>query len=92
MTGSAAADALFGGDGADRITGSAEADSLSGGADVDTFVIGTGLGADTVAGGEAVTAGGVDRDAIDASALTTSITISASGFAALCIKRTKRVG
>ena len=56
-------------------SGGSDNDSLDGGDDADTFVLSDGFGADTIVGGE----GGTDSDTIDASAITTGVTVLFSG-------------
>lgn len=84
ITGDDGNDSLFGGTGNDTINGGAGADTLmsglgddvlSGGADQDLFVLTNGMGADTIFGGEAVT-DGLDRDVIDATALTGPVVVT----------------
>ncbi len=71
----AGADTVAAGDGADTIDGGAGADVLDGGADADTFTITDGFGSDTISGGETTTTG-TDDDLIDASGVTTGVTVS----------------
>ena len=76
LRGDAGADSLFGGDGSDTIDGGAGNDTISGGADADTILLTGAFGTDSIAGGEAITAGGVDNDTLDASAIPTAVTLS----------------
>ncbi|WP_347140275.1 Hint domain-containing protein [Paracoccus sp. SSK6] len=76
LRGDAGADSLFGGEGADTIDGGAGNDTISGGADADTILLTGAFGTDSIAGGEAITAGGVDNDTLDASAIPTAVTLS----------------
>ena len=71
----AGADTVDGGDGNDTIRGEAGADSLSGGADRDLFVMATGGGTDTIAGGEA----GDDFDTIDTTAVLSAVEVRFTG-------------
>ena len=56
-------------------SGASDNDSLDGGDDADTFVLTNGFGSDTIVGGE----GGTDNDTVDASALTTGVTVAFTG-------------
>ena len=70
-----ASDTVFGGTGDDTINASEGDDTLFGGDDADTFQMGDGLGDDSIVGGE----GGTDNDTIDASALTSGVTVLFTG-------------
>ncbi|WP_417209591.1 Hint domain-containing protein [Antarctobacter sp.] len=78
LEGASGSDTLDGGDGADVLLGGTGGDLLIGGADADTFVLETGFGADTVAGGETTTTG-TDNDTLDASALAGPVTVTYTG-------------
>ena len=79
LDGGADNDSLFGGDGSDTLSGGAGNDSLSGGADADMFIYANDWGVDTLTGGETTTAGGVDTDTLDMSAVTSNITVTMTG-------------
>ncbi len=68
-------DTVYGGTGDDTINASEGDDTLYGGDDADTFVLEDGFGDDLVYGGE----GGTDDDTIDASALTSGVTVNFTG-------------
>lgn len=68
-------DTVYGGTGNDTINASEDDDTLFGGDDTDTFQMGDGLGDDSIVGGE----GGTDSDTIDASALTSGVTVLFTG-------------
>jgi Ca2+-binding RTX toxin-like protein len=68
-------DTVYGGTGDDTINASEDDDTLFGGDDADTFQMGDGLGDDSIVGGE----GGTDSDTIDASALTSGVTVLFTG-------------
>lgn len=68
-------DTVFGGTGNDTINASEDDDTLFGGDDADVFQMGDGLGDDSIVGGE----GGTDNDTIDASALTSGVTVTFTG-------------
>ena len=70
-----ATDTVFGGTGDDTINASEDDDTLFGGDDADTFQMGDGLGDDSIVGGE----GGTDNETIDASALTSGVTVTFTG-------------
>ncbi len=70
-----ASDTVDGGTGNDTIVASAGDDTLSGGDDQDTFQLDDGFGDDVVAGGE----GGTDNDILDASNLTTAVSVTMTG-------------
>ena len=53
-------------------------DVLDGGDDADTFLVGDGFGADTIIGGEG-TSTGLDEDSIDASSLTSGVSVTYDG-------------
>lgn len=72
---SLANDTVDGGTGDDTIIAGAGDDSLMGGDDQDTFRLDDNFGADTVVGGE----GGTDNDTLDASNLTSGVTVAFSG-------------
>jgi Ca2+-binding RTX toxin-like protein len=69
------ADTVYGGTGNDTINASADDDTLFGGNDADVFQLGDDLGNDSIVGGE----GGTDSDTIDASALTSGVTVTFTG-------------
>ena len=74
-------DRLEGGDGADLIV-VGRGDTALGGNDADVFrldPVQTGTGAATITGGEGVTAGGTDVDRIDATAITSGVTVNYTG-------------
>ena len=66
---------IYGGDGADTIDGGIGNDTLYGGNDADTFQLSNSFGTDSIQGGE----GGTDYDTIDASALTSAVTVTLTG-------------
>ncbi|MCP5000789.1 MAG: type I secretion protein, partial [Hyphomicrobiales bacterium] len=68
-------DTVYGGTGDDTINASEGDDTLYGDDDADTFVLEDGFGNDVIAGGE----GGTDSDTIDASALTSGVTVTFTG-------------
>ncbi|MDB4558781.1 Hint domain-containing protein [Amylibacter sp.] len=68
-------DTVYGGTGNDTINASEDDDTLFGGDDADTFQMGDGLGDDSIVGGE----GGTDNDTIDATALTSGVTVLFTG-------------
>lgn len=68
-------DTVYGGTGNDTIAASADDDTLFGGDDADIFILSDTGGSDSIVGGE----GGTDQDRIDASALTTGVTVSFTG-------------
>jgi len=68
-------DTLTGGSGGDVLDGGSGDDDLQGGDDADSFTLQDGFGADTLLGGE----GGNDSDLIDASGLTSAVTVTYSG-------------
>ncbi|MEM7439891.1 MAG: Hint domain-containing protein [Pseudomonadota bacterium] len=65
-------DTVYGGTGGDTINASVGDDTLFGDNDADVFQLGDGLGADTIFGGE----GGTDNDTLDASAVTSGVTLA----------------
>ncbi|WP_052175044.1 Hint domain-containing protein [Paracoccus sanguinis] len=74
-------DRLEGGDGADNIV-VGRGDTALGQNDADVFrldPVQTGTGAATITGGEGVTAGGTDVDRIDATAITSGVTVNYTG-------------
>ena len=71
-------DSILGGTGADTLIGGAGADSMQGGGDADTFVLNDGFGNDTIGGGETAPIG-TDSDRIDASSVTSAITVNFLG-------------
>ncbi len=90
LYGGTEADALNGGDDNDRLEGGDGADLIVvgrgdtalGGNDADVFrldPVQTGTGAATITGGEGVTAGGTDVDRIDATAITSGVTVNYTG-------------
>lgn len=68
-------DTVYGGTGSDAIAASEDDDTLFGGDDADTFVLGDGMGSDSIVGGE----GGTDADTLDASALSSGVTVTFTG-------------
>ncbi|MCB1335375.1 MAG: hypothetical protein KDK26_17460, partial [Roseivivax sp.] len=78
ITGGVGNDTLAGADGADTLLADAGNDILAGGADADLFRLASGMGADTIDGGETVTTG-TDLDVIDATALTGPVTVTYTG-------------
>lgn len=69
-------DVIVGGDGADSLLGGDGADSLLGGAGDDTVLLADGFGSDTIIGGET---GETVGDTLDASALTSAVTVTYTG-------------
>ena len=68
-------DTLDGGTGRDTLVGGAGSDTLYGGDNRDTFVLEDGFENDLIFGGE----GGADTDTIDASALTSGVSVTLTG-------------
>lgn len=68
-------DTVYGGTGNDTIAASADDDTLFGGDDADLFILSDTGGSDSIVGGE----GGTDTDRIDASGLTSGISVSFTG-------------
>jgi len=75
LTGGAGDDSIIAGGGDDTLIGGTGADTMEGGDGADTFTLADGFGTDTITGGE----GGTDNDVIDASGLTTGISVTLSG-------------
>ncbi|MEY4981985.1 MAG: hypothetical protein RIR62_251 [Pseudomonadota bacterium] len=69
LLGGAGNDQLFGGGGADVLAGGTGNDTLSGSTGIDTFLIADGDGTDTISGGSSA-------DILDASAVTTGLTLA----------------
>ena len=69
LFGGGGADTLFGGAGNDTLRGGAGGDSLFGGDGDDLFILASGEGTDTIAGG-------TGNDTVDASLITTSLTLN----------------
>ncbi|EBA07743.1 Hint domain-containing protein [Sagittula stellata] len=78
LNGQAGDDSITGGTGDDTLIGGAGDDQLFGQDDGDFFRVEDGFGADTVVGGEGVSAG-TDFDTLDLSALTSGVTVTFSG-------------
>lgn len=76
LSGGAGNDTLFGGGGADTIDGGTGNDSMIGGAGSDYFTLADGFGSDTIDGSDDV--GNADVDVLDASAITTNVTLDLS--------------
>ncbi|WP_281984165.1 Hint domain-containing protein [Thalassorhabdomicrobium marinisediminis] len=77
IQGGAGNDTVFGDSGDDTLRGGAGDDTLFGGAGSDTFVLGEGFGNDTLTGGEDT--GPADIDVIDASGMTSDVTLTFTG-------------
>ncbi|MGJ8605157.1 MAG: Hint domain-containing protein [Marivita sp.] len=78
LDGGGGVDTIFGGAGADLIWGQGGADLIDAGADADVINIQNGFGNDTIIGGED-TATGVDFDSVDASGVTSDLTLDLIG-------------
>ncbi|MFV1441154.1 MULTISPECIES: Hint domain-containing protein [unclassified Phaeobacter] len=78
LEGGDGADTMYGGNDNDLLVGGSGADKMYGEADADTFQMSDGFGNDTISGGEA----GNDSDHIDMSAVTSSVTVTYTGFEA----------
>ena len=70
-------DTLFGGTGADTLNGDAGNDSITGGTGSDRIILNDDFGIDNIDGSE--DAGNADVDLLDASTMTTDITLDLSG-------------
>ncbi|MEO9649083.1 MAG: Hint domain-containing protein [Roseobacter sp.] len=79
LSGGLGDDTIQGGAGDDTLSNGSGSDSLLGGDDADTFVLYDGSFNSTVVGGEGVTAGD-DKDRIDFSSVTSSVTVVFTGF------------
>ncbi|ATG36952.1 Hemolysin-type calcium-binding protein repeat protein (2 copies)/Hint domain protein [Phaeobacter piscinae] len=78
LEGGDGADTMYGGNDNDLLVGGAGDDKMYGEADADTFQMSDGFGNDTISGGEA----GNDSDHIDLSNVTSSVTVTYSGYEA----------
>ncbi|UWR91897.1 Hint domain-containing protein [Phaeobacter inhibens] len=78
LEGGDGADTMYGGNDDDLLVGGAGDDKMYGEADADTFQMSDGFGNDTISGGEA----GNDSDHIDMSNVTSSVSVTYSGFEA----------
>ncbi|TCP44298.1 Hint domain-containing protein [Rhodovulum marinum] len=81
VRGGAGDDYVEGDIGADLLSGGTGNDYITGGADADTIQVEDGFGTDTILGGETATTGS-DDDAIDLSALTGPVSVTATGVEA----------
>ena len=70
-------DTIYGGAGNDMIRGDAGSDSMTGGLGNDTFVLGNSFGVDNIDGSEDT--GNGDVDVLDASTMTTGVTVTKTG-------------
>lgn len=77
LSGDAGNDTLFGDAGNDTLTGGAGNDSINGGTGSDRIVLGNSFGVDTIDGSEDV--GNGDVDILDASTMTSTITVNMTG-------------
>ena len=77
LSGDAGNDRLEGGDGNDTLTGGAGDDSIIGGQGSDQIILGDGFGIDTINGTDDT--GDADIDVLDASSVTTNVTLDLSG-------------
>tara|TARA_R110002051_G_scaffold33923_3_gene75513 strand:- start:13898 stop:19153 length:5256 start_codon:yes stop_codon:yes gene_type:complete len=78
LAGDAGNDSLFGGAGNDTLTGGTGNDSVTGGAGSDRIVLGEGFGIDTIDATDDV--GDTDIDVLDASSMTSGVTLNLSGI------------